>query len=137
MPEAGGSAETVYLGVDDVLDLYGDIFECTPEQAADQLRSPGNLEGALARPLWHELYGGADLALQAAVLAHGIAETQPFIDGNKRVALAALRTFLVVNGYTVVASQAERAGWILALSGGLTPDELASKLRAAMTPEHR
>jgi prophage maintenance system killer protein len=28
------------------------------------------------------------------VLAHGIAETQPFVDGNKRTALVAMLTFL-------------------------------------------
>jgi hypothetical protein len=32
------------------------------------------------------------------VLAHGIAEGQWFIEGNKRAALAALHTFLLVNG---------------------------------------
>jgi prophage maintenance system killer protein len=36
--------------------------------------------------------------MQAAVLAHGIAEGQPFIDANKGTALAALRTFLRLNG---------------------------------------
>jgi hypothetical protein len=32
------------------------------------------------------------LALQAAVLAHGIAESQAFIDANKRLALVAMLT---------------------------------------------
>jgi hypothetical protein len=36
--------------------------------------------------------------MQAAVLAHGIAEGQSFLDGNKRVALIAMLTFLEVNG---------------------------------------
>jgi hypothetical protein len=40
-------------------------------------------------------YEQADLALQAAVLAHGIAETQPFIDAN--TPLVAMLTFLEVN----------------------------------------
>jgi len=53
-------------------------------------------------------YEDADIARQAAVLAHGIAETQPFIEGNKRTALACLALFLDLNGYTVTASQHER-----------------------------
>jgi hypothetical protein len=46
-------------------------------------------------------------------LAHGLAEGQLFVDGNKRVALAALHTFLLVNGLQIDASQEERAHWIL------------------------
>lgn len=40
--------------------------------------------------------------VQAAVLAHGIAEPQSFVDGNKREALIALVTFLELNGYVPV-----------------------------------
>jgi len=35
------------------------------------------------------------------VLAHGIAESQPFLDGNKRLALVAMLTFLKANGYRI------------------------------------
>ena len=133
MSESGDFGEAVYLGVDDVLELYAAIFRCTVEEATDQLRSRSALEGALARPLWHAHYSRADLAMQAAVLAHGIAETQPFVDGNKRTALAALRTFLLVNGYQVSASQSERAAWILDISEGLTVDQLARRIRAHLS----
>ena len=85
--------------------------------------------GALARPLWHAAYGGADLALQAAVLAHGIGEGQLFIDANKRTALAALRTFLRLNGWDASATQPERADWIVSLARGTTATELAERLR--------
>lgn len=50
--------------------------------------------------------------MQAAVLAHGIAEGQLFVEGNKRIALAACLTLLGVNGHDVVAPQAARAEWI-------------------------
>jgi death-on-curing protein len=127
-----GSEEIVYLGVDDVLALYGQIFGCSAAQARDQLRNLDGLEGAPARPLWQAHYGDADLAKQAAVLAHGIAESQLFIDGNKRTALASLRLFLLANGFDVSASQEERAGWILDLSEDLDEDGLAELLRTAM-----
>jgi prophage maintenance system killer protein len=44
------------------------------------------------RPSSYAFYQSGDLALQASVLAHGIAEGQYFVDGNKRTALAALHT---------------------------------------------
>lgn len=123
---------TVYLGVDDILSVYAQIFGCTSAQARDQLRNPEGLEGALARPLFQAHYGQADLAKQAAVLAHGIAEGQLFVDGNKRTALAALRLFLLANGFDVEATQAEKAQWILDLSDDLNEDGLAARLRLAM-----
>jgi prophage maintenance system killer protein len=44
--------------------------------------------------------------MQAAILAQGMAQSQSFVDGNKRTALLAMTTFLAVNsprqslGYT-------------------------------------
>lgn len=82
------ASELVYLDVADVIGLYAEIFGCSDADAANQLRSQPGLEGALARPRSHAAYGDADLATQAAVLAHGIAEGQRFVDGNKRTALS-------------------------------------------------
>jgi death-on-curing protein len=115
-----------------VIGLHAELLGCTDRAAADQLRNPEGLEGAIARPLWHAAYGGADLAMQGAVLAHGIAEGQLFIDANKRTALAALRTFLRVNGWEVGATQQERADWIMSLARGTTPAELAERLRSTL-----
>ncbi len=88
----------LYLEIEDILGLYADLFGCTEVEAADQLRSRSGLESALGRPYMYAQYQAADLALQAAVLAHGIAEGQHFVEGNKRIALAAMRTFLFING---------------------------------------
>ena len=79
----------------------------------------------------------ADVALQAAVLAHGIAELQPFVEGNKRTAELAFVTFLEENGYLLTASQPERAGWIEELSQGIPPERLVEHIRAAIVPAHR
>jgi death-on-curing protein len=125
---------SIYLGVEDVLRLHAEILGCSTQQARDHLRNPEGLEGAVARPLSHAHYAGADLAAQAAVLAHGIAEGQLFVDGNKRTALAAALTFLDLNGLTIAAPQAERAGWILELSSGGTAEDLATHIRAALAP---
>lgn len=123
-----------YLTIEDVLGFYADLFGCTEQQAADQLRSRDGLESALARPRFYAHYQDVDLALQAAVMAHGIAETQPFIEGNKRTALAALRAFLLLNGFQVTAPQHERMAWMIALSEGASVDELAERLRASLAP---
>jgi death on curing protein len=77
-------------------------------------------------------YQDADLALQAAVLAHGIAEGQQFIDGNKRTALIAMLVFLEVNGWRVEASDPELADWILSFSQGATPEAVAKLVSSTM-----
>jgi death on curing protein len=93
------------------------------------LRSRDALEGALGRPAAYAHYEQADVALQAAVLAHGIAQSQSFIDGNKRTALAALLVFLELNGYGVEATDRELADWIIDFSRGATPGQVADLLR--------
>lgn len=72
------------------------------------------------------------MALQAAVLAHGIAEGQQFVDGNKRTALIAMLVFLEVNGWRVEASDPELADWILSFSAGATPEAVAKLVTSAM-----
>jgi death-on-curing family protein len=124
--------ELVYLVLPDVLDLYGLIIGATASETADQLRNRDGLQSALARPETYAHYQAADLALQAAVLAHGIAEGQPFIDGNKRTALVAMLTFLEVNGLRVATSDPELADWIISFSAGATPEDVAGLLRPAL-----
>jgi len=122
--------DVTYLTVENVLDLYADEFDRTPEAARMHLRSPTGLEGALARPLWYARYRDADLALQAATIAHGIAEGQPFIDGNKRIALLVMATFLMVNGLNLDAPPVNLFRWILRLSEGMTVEQLAGLIRS-------
>lgn len=69
-----GDAEPVYLSLQDVLTLHGLIIGASSTQLADQLRNRGGLESALARPAAYAHYEDADLAHQAAALAHAIAE---------------------------------------------------------------
>jgi death-on-curing protein len=127
-----GEIEPVYLTLEDVLGLHALIIRGTPAEAVDQLRNREGLESALARPETYAHYQEADLALQAAVLAHGIAEGQQFIDGNKRTALVAMLTFLEINGWRVEASDPDLADWILSLSVGATPDAVAELVRSAL-----
>jgi death-on-curing protein len=77
-------------------------------------------------------YQSADFALQAAVLASGIAETQPFVEGNKRAALATMLTFIAINGFELSASQEQLADWIIRLSESLDADGLAALIRNSL-----
>jgi death-on-curing protein len=133
MAEGGsGESEPVYLTVADVLELHALIIGATTAEAADQLRNRSGLESALARPETYAHYQRADVALQAAVLAHGIAEGQQFIDGNKRTALIAMLTFLEINGWRVEAPDPELANLILSFSAGATPESVGELVASAM-----
>ncbi len=127
-----GEIEPVYLTLDDILELYGLIIGSTAIAAADHLRNRDGLESALARPATYAHYENADLALQVAVLAHGIAEGQLFIDGNKRTALVAMLTFLEINGWRVQTTDPQLADWILSFSSGATPEEVAELVRSVL-----
>lgn len=97
------------------------------------VRDQGMLESALARPknLW--AYSGEnkpDAASLAAAYAFGIARNHPFLDGNKRTALVAARTFLLRSGFQLEATNEEKANAILQLAAGEIAEEaFASWLR--------
>jgi len=124
--------EPVHIEFADALELYAAIIGGTVGQAADQLRDQAGLESALGRPRNYAHYQEADLALQAAALAHGVAESQAFIDGNKRLALVSMLTFLEVNGYQVTATDPELADWIIGLSAGTSPEQLGDLIRSRL-----
>ena len=56
------------------------------------------------------------------------------MDGNKRLALVAMFTFLEANGYRVEATDPELADWIIDLSANLTPEQLAEAVRPRLLP---
>lgn len=94
------------------------------------LRDDGLLESALARPPQLHAYGNPDLADLAAALAFGLARNHAFIDGNKRTAHVAYRTFLALNGTDVVASDEQKFVMVLGLAEGkLSQREFAKWLR--------
>jgi hypothetical protein len=83
-----GEAGTIHLDAEAVLLIHSVIFGISLDSARDRVLKPEGLASVVNRPPTYEHYQGADLALQAAVLAHGIAEGQIFVDGNKRTGLA-------------------------------------------------
>lgn len=94
----------------------------------DGLRDEGLLLSALARPQNMLAYceQTPHISMLAASLAYGIAKNHPFIDGNKRTALVVSRTFLLLNGYNLDATQEEKYLTFLKLAeGNLNEEELA------------
>ncbi len=124
--------DLLYLELEDVLGLYADLFELDDQGAKDRLRNEDGLRSALNRPRTYAYYMKAEIAAHGAALAHGIAEGQPFLEGNKRIGLVALRTFLAINGYDVEASQEDKADWMISLSRGQTIEELANRIRSVL-----
>ncbi len=96
----------------------------------DGIRDAGALESAMARPQNLAEYGEPDPAALAAAYAFGIARNHPFVDGNKRTAAVISETFLMLNGYTLSASDAEVVVAFVSLAAGeLSEDELADWFR--------
>ena len=103
---------------------------------ADQLREHGGLPGvrdenaleaALARPRQKWVHGKErDLATLAAAYGFGMAKNHPYRDGNKRIALLTIATFLGVNGYDLDATDADVVTTMVATAAGrVSESELA------------
>lgn len=88
------------------------------------VRSPELLESALARPQTTAAYvEDVDAVLIGATYAIAIAHNHPFIDGNKRVAWAAMRTLLQLNGVELSFERGDAVHEMLALAAGERTDE--------------
>jgi len=98
------------------------------------LRDENGLESALTRARHKWLCEGvSDLASLAAAYAFGLAGNHPYTDGNKRVALVAMLTFLAINGQDIDADEDDVLTTILTLgTGRLTESRLAAWLRSRM-----
>ena len=82
------------------------------------LRDAGLFESALARPQNAAVYGTPDVAALAAAYGFGLAKNHPFVDGNKRIALVAMETFLMLNGFALTADDAQTVLAILSVAAG-------------------
>jgi death on curing protein len=107
-----------YLTLEEVLELHRMALE--QSGGAPGVRDLGALESAVAQP--RMAFGGRDLyptvVEKAAALAFSLIQNHPFIDGNKRVGHVAMETFLVLNGYELVAPIDEQEKSVLAVAAG-------------------
>lgn len=122
------------LSADHIIEVHAIVFEISQSAARDRVHDAEGLEAAVVRPANYRHYRDADLSLQAAALAHAIAERQIFIDGNKRTALSSMRSFLALNGYTTSATKDDLFSWMIRLAHGWGPDDLADAVRGTLLP---
>ncbi len=123
-----------YLTLGEVLALHRRIL--AESGGRPGLRDLGAIASALAQP--RVSVGGQDayptLTEKAAALGFSLIRNHGFIDGNKRIAHAAMEIFLVMNGMELRASVDEQEQFILALAAGdVSRDALAEWLRAHAT----
>ena len=82
-----------FLTIEEVIAIHDDLI--AQFGGSTGLRDMGALESALLRP---QMGYYAGLMEEAAALMESLANNHPFVDGNKRTALAVTDTFLRLNG---------------------------------------
>jgi death on curing protein len=122
-------SEPEWLDIGIVLDFHVELLALFG--GADGVRDVGLLESALARAINKFAHGETDLAVLAAAYGFGIAKNHPFVDGNKRTALASMIVFLGLNGLDLDAPQEEAAAIILSLAAGETTEDVLARWIAA------
>jgi len=100
--------------------------------APAEVRDHGLLESALARPQATAFGADAypDIHHKAAALLHSLARNHALIDGNKRLALAAILAFYGMNGLRLTLSNDEAYNLVMRVADGRLTDvaEIAALL---------
>ena len=91
------------------------------------IRDEGLLDSALGKPMNLFVYGEPALFDLAASYVYGLVKNHPFLDGNKRIGFVTGALFLALNGYQLIATEADAAIRTLALAAG----EMTEKAYAA------
>lgn len=91
------------------------------------------IESALARPRNRFAYQPAsDLADLAAAYLFGLTKNHGYVDGNKRIGLAAAATFLLLNGLRMTATEMDAYDAVIGVvEGRLSEEEIARWLRGS------
>ena len=107
-----------FLRLAEIVELHRRVIELSGGDGG--LRDLRALESATAQP--RATFDGTDLyptlIEKAAALGFSLALNHAFIDGNKRVAHAAMATFLALNGVEIVADVDDAERVMLALAAG-------------------
>ena len=119
---------TDHLDLENLLDIARAAVGGDPE-----VRDYGLLESALARPRASVFGGDAypDLHLKAAALLDSLARNHALVDGNKRLAWTACRTFLAINGQSISAPEDDRFEFVIQVATGALADldKIVDRLR--------
>ena len=92
--------EPRFLTISEVIEIHDSEIQAAG--GAEGIRDVPGLESAIGAP--QASFGGMhlmDLFDMAATYVNSIAFNHPFVDGNKRTALASALTFLYINGFEV------------------------------------
>jgi death-on-curing protein len=107
-----------YIALSEVVELHRRLVEATG--GAPGIRNFGALESAITQP--KVTFGGSDLyptlVEKAGALGFSLVQGHAFVDGNKRVAHAAMETFLILNGTEIDAPIDDQERLILDLAAG-------------------
>jgi death on curing protein len=123
------------LTLGEVVALHRAILAATG--GAEGIRDLGALESALAQPkaTFDETDLYPSLADKASALAFGLAMNHPFVDGNKRIAHAAMAVFLDLNGFAIEATVDDQEQLTLNLAAGqVSRVELTTWLERHVSP---
>lgn len=125
-----------YLYPARILYLHKRVIEVSG--GAHGVRDENLLESAAYRP--QATFAGSDLYpdpfSKAAALGHSLIKNRPFLDGNKRTGLEAVRLFLRMNGVDLEATEDERFQFALRIAEDKEFDEpaIAEWLKAHAKP---
>jgi death-on-curing protein len=122
---------TDYLTVAEILAIHDDLIERYGGAAG--VRDPGQLEAALFRP---QTGYYVDVIAQAAALWESLSQNHAFVDGNKRVAFAAMFAFLTINGVSLMATADEACAGDMA-TPELPMNALNSPLETIVRPRRQ
>jgi death on curing protein len=108
-------SEPCWLDPRDVCAIHNEIIVQSGGDAG--ILNEGALESTLNKPKNLYCYGD-DITLfpLAAAYGYGLVKNHCFIDGNKRIALIAVYTFLSINGIELTASEIDAANFFLELA---------------------
>jgi len=120
-----------YLSIEEVVELHRRII--LQSGGGVGLRDRGALDAAVSQPF--QTFGGEDLyegvIAKAAALGFFLASNHPFVDGNKRIAHAALEVTLILNGYELDAPvEAQESVMLRLASGEFTREQFTLWVRA-------
>jgi death on curing protein len=117
---------TIYPSLDEVLIAHARLLELFG--GAPGLRDRAALESALGRPQSGDY---RDVIAQAAALLESLSQNHPFVDGNKRTAVAVMAAFLRVNGFRLEFDDLEAYEFLIQLyeSGRIRFERLEPWLR--------
>lgn len=105
----------IFLDLDDLLHVAERTLGAAP-----QIRDVGLLQSALARPQASMLGEDAypSIHAKAAALLHSLARNHGLVDGNKRLALAAVLAFYGLNGLRLSLTNDEAYDLVMAVASG-------------------